>query len=439
MSGNKESYGLSSINIKDNIMEQIRNATIKQHLIDPETCIQCNTCKSVCPEGAISNDTGKYVVDPDKCTSCMKCIPNCPTGAIENWRMVPHSMAYSLETQIAWDALPRELTAGELAAAGGPDTKEPEAVVSKPSKNVQGRPLSDLNIGSTLPPWSAAHPYTNLYGPENPVTATVTGNMRVTDMDWEYDTHLIVLDFGSIPFPVLEGQSIGVITPGVDATGKPHHIRQYSVSSARDGEREGYNNLSLTVKRVNKNREGNPVHGVASNYVCDLKVGDTLKVTGPYGKSFLMPNHPGSHIVMICTGTGSAPMRGMLHRRDRLRRSGKFTSGKLMLFFGARTKEELPFFGRLHKIPKDLVDVNIAFSRTPGQPKTYVQDLMRERSADLAVLLADPDTYYYICGLRSMEEGVIQTLREIAEQAGVNWNALSQELKNKGRLHIETY
>lgn len=190
---------------------------------------------------------------------------------------------------------------------------------------------------------------------------------------------------------------------------------------------------------MNKDREGKPVHGVASNYLCDLKVGDTLKVTGPYGNSFLMPNHSGSNIVMICTGTGSAPMRGMLHRRDRLRRSEKFTGGKMMLFFGARTNKELPFFGRLHKIPKDLVDVNIAFSRTPGQPKKYVQDLMHERSADIAILLADPDSYFYICGLRSMEVSVVQMLRDIAENAGLNWKTLSQELKNNGRLHIETF
>ena len=420
-------------------MELTKNDIIRQHLIDPETCIQCNTCKTTCPEGAISNDSGKYVVDSIKCTSCMACIDPCPTGAIDNWRMVPRSNAYSVQTQIGWDALPVELTAVELVAAGVNGIAKPEAEVLKPSKSIQGHPLSDLNIGSTLPPWSAAHAYTRLYDPKNPVTATITGNMRVTEREKEYDTHLIVLDFGKTPFPVLEGQSIGVIPPGIDASGKPHHVRQYSVSSARDGEREGYNNLSLTVKRVNKDREGNSVHGIASNYLCDLKVGDSLKVTGPYGNSFLMPNHSGSHIVMICTGTGSAPMRGMLHRRDRLRRSDKFTSGKMMLFFGARTKEELPFFGRLYKIPKDLVDVNIAFSRTPGQPKKYVQDLMRERSSDLAVLLADPDSYFYICGLRSMEEGVILTLRDIAEQAGLNWKTLSKELKNNGRLHIDTY
>jgi benzoyl-CoA 2,3-dioxygenase component A len=244
---------------------------------------------------------------------------------------------------------------------------------------------------------------------------------------------------GKAPFAVLEGQSIGIIPPGIDTSGRPHRARQYSISSPRDGEREGFNNLSLTVKRVLQDRQGNPVHGVASNYMCDLKVGDKVQVIGPFGTSFQMPNHPGSHIVMICTGTGSAPMRGMLLRRHRQRTNQNFAGGKLMLFFGARTKEDLPFFGRLHKLPKDFIDVNLAFSRTPEQPKRYVQDLMRERAADLAALLADPNSYFYVCGLKSMEDGVVLALRDIAEKAGLRWETLGAALKREGRLHLEAY
>src|SRR5207253_5523658 len=128
-----------------------------------------------------------------------------------------------------------------------------------------------------------------------------------------------------------------------------------------------------------------------------------------------------SNIVMICTGTGSAPMRAMTEWRRRLRKSGKFEGGKLMLFFGARTQQELPYFGPLQNLPKDFIDINLAFSRTPGAPKRYVQDLMRERAADLGPLLADAQTHVYVCGLKSMEEGVVLALRDVAEQAGLAW------------------
>ena len=188
-----------------------------------------------------------------------------------------------------------------------------------------------------------------------------------------------------------------------------------------------------------EDHQGRPVRGVASNYLCDRKVGDTVDVIGPFGISFLMPNHPKSHIVMICTGTGSAPMRAMTEWRRRLRQSGKFESGKLMLFFGARTKEELPYFGPLQSLPKDFIDINLAFSRTPGAPKRYVQDLMRERAADLAPLLADPNAYFYVCGLKAMEDGVVLAMRDVALQAGLDWDTLAAGLKRQGRLHLETY
>jgi benzoyl-CoA 2,3-dioxygenase component A len=420
-------------------------AAIKQHLIDPEICIRCNTCEAICPVSAITHDSRNYVVDAEKCNLCMACIAPCPTGSIDNWRTMPRIKAYSLAAQLSWDELPPELTAEELAAEGvSADVAIAEMPVTPvlPAAVSGDTAFNSAQFGATLPPWSAAHAYTNLYGPKaagKSVTATVGGNVRVTAVGHDYDTHHIVLDFGAMPFPLLEGQSIGIIPPGLDANGKPHHVRQYSVASPRNGERPGYNNLSLTIKRVLEDHQGQPVRGVASNYMCDLQVGDKVQVIGPFGASFLMPNHPRSNIVMICTGTGSAPMRAMTEWRRRLRQSGKFEGGKLMLFFGARTKEELPYFGPLQNLPKDFIDINFAFSRTPDQPKRYVQDLMRERAADLGALLNDPATYFYVCGLKSMEEGVVLALRDVAQQAGLSWDAVGAALKTEGRLHLETY
>jgi benzoyl-CoA 2,3-dioxygenase component A len=417
---------------------------IQQHLIDPEICIRCNTCEATCPVGAITHDSRNYVVDAEKCNLCMACVPPCPTGSIDNWRSMPKVKAYSTEEQLTWDELPAALSEVELQAMGvsGDAVAAAPAAEPSPSQAVNASGDATFNsaaYGSTLPPWSAAHAYTNLYGPKTPTQATVVGNFKVNEAGTSNETHHIVIDFGSMPFPVLEGQSVAIVPPGVDASGKPHHARQYSIASPRNGERAGYNNVSLTVKRVVEDHEGKPVKGVCSNYLCDVKVGDTVQVIGPFGSSFLMPNHPKSNIVMICTGTGSAPMRGMTEWRRRLRQTGKFEGGKLMLFFGARTQEELPYFGPLQKLPKDFIDISFAFSRTPGQPKRYVQDAMRERAADLVALLKDPNTYFYVCGLKSMEEGVVLALHDVATHAGLNWDQLGATLKKEGRLHLETY
>lgn len=415
-------------------------AVIRQHLIDPEICIRCNTCESICPVGAITHDSRNYVVDPAKCNLCMDCISPCPTGSIDNWRMVVKAQAYSVEKQLGWDELPPE-TEPPLPVQAEPVealwTNEPALRQAQDDRNAEA--FNSAQYGSTVPPWSAAHAYTNLYGPKSPTTATVVGNFKVNEAGTENETHHIVLDFGAMPFPVLEGQSIAIIPPGLDEQARPHHARQYSIASPRNGERPGYNNLSLTIKRVLADHQGKPVRGVASNYMCDLAVGDKVQVIGPFGTSFLMPNHPRSNILMICTGTGSAPMRAMTEWRRRLRQTGKFEGGKLMLFFGARTKEELPYFGPLMNLPKDFIDINLAFSRTPGQPKKYVQDLMRERAADLLALLKDPNTFVYVCGLKSMEEGVVLALRDVATQGGLAWEALGAALKKEGRLHLETY
>jgi len=401
---------------------------VRQHLIDPEICIRCNTCEETCPIDAITHDSRNYVVKFDVCDACNLCISPCPTGAIDSWRRVAKDAPFTLDDQYAWDSLPEE-TGPVDAEAQAEDIPEDVARITAEATAGQG--------GVVAPPWSAAHPYLNLYGLARPAVATCSGNFRLTAEDTSSEIHHIVLDFGKTAFPVLEGQSIGVIPPGEDAHGKPHHVRLYSVASPRNGERPGYNNLAITVKRVTEDRDGKAVRGVASNFLCDLKKGDQVKVVGPYGASFLMPNHPGSSILMVCTGTGSAPMRAMTERRRR--RIGLKEGGELALFFGARTPGELPYFGPLMKLSKDFIDINLAFSRLADQPKQYVQDLIRARGERVARMLKDENCYVYICGLKGMEKGVEEAFAEVCRSSGLDWNALLPELRAQSRYHVETY
>jgi benzoyl-CoA 2,3-dioxygenase component A len=399
---------------------------VRQHLIDPEICIRCNTCEETCPIDAITHDSRNYVVKFDVCDACNLCISPCPTGAIDSWRRVAKDAPFSLESQFGWDTLPEETEPAEAT-----DEDLPEHIVRITAEATSGQG------GQVAPPWSAAHPYINLYGLARPAIATCSGNFRLTGEDTSSEIHHIVLDFGKTAYPVLEGQSIGVVPPGEDANGKPHYVRLYSVASPRNGERPGYNNLAITVKRVTEDRAGKPVRGVASNFLCDLKKGDQVKVVGPYGSSFLMPNHPGASILMICTGTGSAPMRAMTERRRR--RIALKEGGNLMLFFGARTPEELPYFGPLMKLPKEFIDINLAFSRVPEHPKQYVQDLIRARGEQVAAMLKDENCYVYICGLKGMELGVEAAFAEACKAGGTDWSTLLPELRAQSRYHVETY
>jgi benzoyl-CoA 2,3-dioxygenase component A len=391
---------------------------LKQHLIDPEICIRCNTCEEACPIDAVTHDANNYVVEAGKCNGCMACVPPCPTGAIDNWRVV--RAAYGLDEQFSWTELPTqdeiaEPTEGSLEAF----ESEVEAIIAKAHGGAGGVALA---------PRTAAKPGINLYNRTKPAIATVTGSYRLTEASAENDVRHIILDFGDTHFPVLEGQSIGIIPPGVDADGKPHNIRLYSVASPRHGERPNRNNLALTVKREPQ--------GLCSNYLCNLQKGDKVEVTGPFGATFLMPDDPAANIVMICTGTGSAPFRGFTEWR---RRTMATAPGRLVLFFGARRPEELPYFGPLQKVPETLLAKYFAYSRVPGQPKTYVQDLMRREAEMLSQLLASEATHLYVCGLKGMEQGVEEALSDVCRGAGRVWSELRQEMRGSGRYHVETY
>ncbi|WP_238365095.1 benzoyl-CoA 2,3-epoxidase subunit BoxA [Mesobacterium pallidum] len=394
------------------------NKPLKQHLIDPEICIRCYTCEMTCPEEAIVHDDMNVVVDASKCNFCMDCIPVCPTGSIDEWRVVAEP--YSVDEQFEWTELPEQEEMGASQDTSIEAMDEAMAALLAEAHAGAG--------GKAKAPASASKPSINMYTLGKPAEATVQGNYRLTAEGSDTDVRHIILDFGGQPMPVLEGQSIGIIPPGTDADGKAHLPRLYSVSSPRDGERPNYNNVSLTVKREEQ--------GLCSNYVCDLKPGDKVKVTGPFGATFLIPDDPEARLLMICTGTGSAPMRSFTMRRQR---TVGARSGGMVMFFGARSPDALPYFGPLKKVPQSLLHQHLVFSRLDGQPKEYVQDRMRAEEDEVADLLQDPKTHIYICGLRGMEEGVEKAFTNIAESIGEQWTALRDTMRGEGRYHVETY
>jgi len=119
----------------------------RQHLIDPEVCIRCNTCESVCPTGAVTHDSRNYVVKFDLCNACGVCISPCPTGAIDHWRQVLSTEAYAIDEQLTWDTLPEQ---GELAVDEIP--LAPEEVLAATAAATAGQG------GAVSAPWSAATP-----------------------------------------------------------------------------------------------------------------------------------------------------------------------------------------------------------------------------------------------------------------------------------------
>jgi benzoyl-CoA 2,3-dioxygenase component A len=388
------------------------NDIVKQHLIDPGICIRCNTCEETCPVKAITHDSRNYVVKAEVCNDCRACVPPCPTGAIDNWFPIAPGKPYTLEEQYSWDELP---AAAPVTTAAG----EPEDVARLTSEATAGQG------GPVAAPWSAEKPAVNLYSEKGPISATVAGNFRLTGDNASADIRHIVLDFGGVHFPLLEGQNIGIVPPGTDAQGRPHHVRLYSVASPREGERPGYHNCAITVKRVTEDHEGKPA-----------------------GRLLELPVRPEEGR----QGAGHRPLRRHLphaqprrqladddlhrhrlgadarHDRAAPPPHGTQEGGELMLFFGARAPDELPYFGPLMKLPKEFIDINFAFSRVPGKPKQYVQDLIRERHDAVWRQLNDENCYIYLCGLKGMEKGVDEAFRDVCRLVGDRPNRVGRAL-----------
>jgi len=130
-------------------------------------------------------------------------------------------------------------------------------------------------------------------------------------------------------------------------------------------------------------------------------------------------------------------MRAMTERRRR--RMALKEGGEILRFFGGRTPGERPYFGPLMKRPKELIDVQLAFSRLADKPKEYVQDRMRACGEKLAKLVDDPNTFVYLCGHKQMEEGVEAALAEVCAARRMDWTGLREKLRSSGRYHVETY
>ena len=151
------------------------------------------------------------------------------------------------------------------------------------------------------------------YKPNAPFLARVVANEHLTEAGSSVDIRNIVLDISNSGIQYLEGQSLGVIPPGKQEDGRPHRVRLYSIASSRTGEYGCSQTVTLCVKRVAFRDElGNEVRGVASNFLCDLEVGQHCSIIGPAGRTFFLPADDSVNLIMVAAGTGIAPFRAFM-------------------------------------------------------------------------------------------------------------------------------
>jgi ferredoxin--NADP+ reductase len=279
-----------------------------------------------------------------------------------------------------------------------------------------------------------------VYKPSNPWNAKIIENQRITSENSPDDIRHIVIDISDSQMEVKEGQSIGVVVPGTDETGKKHRVRLYSVASRREGE-SAENTMALTIKRVlfKDDQTGNLVKGLASNYVCDLHPGDPITITGPVGRTFLLPKDPDTDIIMIAVGTGIAPFRAFIHH---MFKGNVKWQGKVLLFFGTKSGLESLYMNDKNNdigqyYTEETFHAFTALSR--GNEKQYVQHKLRDNIELIWDIIKQDKFSVYICGLKGMEEGIEEVFKGIAAGQGLNWGELLAKYKEEKRWHIEVY
>lgn len=286
----------------------------------------------------------------------------------------------------------------------------------------------------------------NLFRPKAPYEATVLYNARIVGKDAPGETmHMIFNHDGNVPY--MEGQSIGVIAPGVDAKGKPHKVRLYSIASTRYGDFGDGKTVSLSVKRlVYEDVDGKEVKGVCSNHLCDLTPGDKVHITGPVGTAMLMPEDPNATIIMLATGTGIAPFRTYMRRAFTEKHADYKFTGKMWLFLGVPTSSTLlyqtEFEEMMHNHPDQLrCDWAISREQTDAEGnKMYLQTRMKEYAQELYELVTGPaKAHIFLCGLKGMTAGIDEMFGELFEKDGLNWNDYRKAMKKEGRYEAEVY
>lgn len=165
--------------------------------------------------------------------------------------------------------------------------------------------------------------------------------------------------------------------------------RAYSIASAPRGDAR----FDLCLNRV--------PGGFFSSYLCDLPVGAELAANGPHG--FFVTDDPVERDqVFIATGTGIAPIRGMI--RDLYAR-GLAAGHQVWLLFGVRYPETILYREEFERLAAEQPSFHFipTLSRGPaawGGARGYVQEQLRRHFAGRRDFTA------YICGLKAMVDDV---------------------------------
>jgi ferredoxin--NADP+ reductase len=343
----------------------------------------------------------------------------------------------------AVDALGSTAATSADAAPSQPPAPEAPAPTPAAEKPAAAKPAAKPAVSHAAVP-------VNTYKPKDPFIGTVTENYSLVGEGAIGRVNHITFDLagGEPQLQYVEGQSIGIIPEGSDANGKPHKLRLYSIASTRHGDDMAGHTVSLCVRQLQYEKDGETINGVCSTYLCDIEPGAKVKITGPVGKEMLLPDDEDANVIMLATGTGIAPMRTYLRRMfepSERETNGWTFRGKAWLFMGAPKTPNLLYDADFEHYQSEFPEnfrYTKAISREQQNAKggrMYIQDRVLEYADEIFAMIENPKTHVYMCGLKGMEPGIDEAMAAAASAKGLNWAELRPALKKAERWHVETY
>ena len=241
---------------------------------------------------------------------------------------------------------------------------------------------------------------------ENKYQATVKKTERLTPKGTE-EVREILLEVQP-EFHCQVDQSFGILVKSSGEFGNTLHHRLYSVADL-PGKKNGNPLITMLVKRCSyvDAFNGEIYEGVASNYLCDRKVGDEITITGPHHLPFIVPEDKTSNLILIGMGTGIAPFRAFIKH---IYKNVKGWKGKIRLFYGALSGLELLYLndkdGDLtNYYDEETFEAFHAISPRPHMNDPIALDLaIEERAAEILEMLSKTNTYIYVAGYDKIKD-----------------------------------
>jgi Na(+)-translocating NADH:ubiquinone oxidoreductase F subunit len=184
--------------------------------------------------------------------------------------------------------------------------------------------------------------------------------------------------------------------------------RNYSLASIPSKDHFLTFNVRITLPPA-----GSPVTaGAGSSYVFNLKPGDEIKLTGPFGDFLLKKSD--REIIYLGGGSGMAPLRSHISYLFETEQ----TARKVSYWYGARSYEDL-FYQEYFRILEQK-NPNFSFRVSLSEPKStdnwtgnvgYIHDYLYDKY--LALHDQPGEIEYYLCGPPGMIRAALNMLKKL--------------------------